>query len=513
MSLKSLKVLVLVFTLAAEVSVQAGGRSQCSEALAETAARTAETAAPTEKAASALYKIAPETHEFSGLTSDGLKVLAESRDVIRQRDRLFESQFRNLTTIHHMGLVARLFKGNVFLYGPPGGAKSLFVNWLMQGENEAPYRLQLHQMITEQAFIGGQNFEAAKEGRFELNVKGSMADYKLALIDEMDKGNPSVLAALLSLLNERKVLAGGQTFDARLETLFATSNANLPEIFQQFKENGQGSTAPALLNRFEFKAFLYNWLSPEDQAILDARTEKRRYLKSVAETYPDVLKDEVFLEPEKLNWPALRQLAHAIFKPSPLFMNVSREMVNDLRGKTNDAVRESEERHQQNLDEPFVYFPSADLTERLREQITEIVRMSAMIDFLESPLADEANLKALLEKPIELDPLSLWRAYLAMTTVGPGRARLKIDPKAEQKIDIDFGWTVEPSSARDKREELLIQNLKAEQDRFRRTFIKDIGAVQDQIELRARSAGKSGGKSPLEWKSFELMLSRMQGED
>ena len=475
--------------------------NSCAELLAGTTA-------PKEQ----LVKFDDKTFEFRGVTPQGLAALKKARDVIRERAQLFSNELRNLDTVHHAGLVARLFKGNMFLYGPPGGAKSAFVNWLMKGEPESPYKLQLHQMITEQAFTGGQNFEAAKEGRYQINTKGSLADYTLALIDEAEKGNPAALSSLLSLLNEREILAGNQVIKARLETLFATSNANLPEIFQQFVENGQGSTAPALLNRFQFKAFIYNWLSPRDQAVLDQRRQRRRYLKSLAETNPEVLKDEVFLEPKQLDWASLRQLAHAMFEPSPLFMTVYREFVNDMREQTNRAIRESEERHQQNhLDEPFVYFPSADYTERLRQQIPEIVLMSAFVDFMLSPLANDTALMQITQKQIWLDPLSLWRASLVMTTIGPGESKLKFDPNGEQKIDIDFDWSIDPSTARDKREELLIQNLKAEQERFRRTFLKHIASVQSQIELRARNSAQ-GQSHGLEDTSFELLMLRYRGE-
>ncbi|OFZ18251.1 MAG: hypothetical protein A2Z20_10695 [Bdellovibrionales bacterium RBG_16_40_8] len=460
-----------------------------------------------------LVKFDPQNYQFNGLTPEGLTALKKARDVIRERARLFENEFRNLTTVSHAGIVARLFKGNMFLYGPPGGAKSAYVNWLMKGEEELPFKLQLHQMITEQAFTGGQNFEAAKEGTYKINTKGSLADYTLALIDEAEKGNPAALSSLLSLLNEREILAGNQVIKARLETLFATSNANLPEIFQQFLENGQGSTAAALLNRFQFKAFVYNWLSPTDQAILDQRKQRRRYLKSLAETQPEVLQDEVFLEPKPLDWVALRQLAHTMFTPSPLFMTVYRDFVNDMRDQTNRAIRESEERHQQNhIDEPFVYFPSADYTERLRQQIPEIILMSAFVDFMLSPLADDTSLTQITQKQIMLDPLSLWRGSLAMTTLGPGNARLKFDPSGEQKIDIDFNWSIDPSSARDKREELLIKNLKDEQERFRRTFLKHLAVVQSQIELRARNAVQKGHVLNLEDTSFELLMTQNSEE-
>jgi hypothetical protein len=464
-----------------------------------------------------LVRVDSKTYLFQGLTPEGLAALKRARDQVRSRSRLFENELRNLTTIHHAGLVARLFKGNMFLYGPPGGAKSAFVNWLIQGEIEPAYQLQLHEMITEQAFTGGQNFEAAKEGRFELNTQGSLADFAMALIDETEKGNPAALSALLRLLNEREILAGNQVIKARLETLYATSNSNLPELFQKFVESGQSSTAPALLNRFQFKAFVYNWLSISDQALLDGRNQRRRYLKTLAPTHPEVMHDEVFLKPEKVNWAELRELAHVLIQPSPLFMTVYREFIQDLREQTNRAIRESEDRHQQNhLAEPFVYFPSADYTERLRQQIPEIVQMSAFLDFLQSPLADDLELESFTSvdaKPYVLDPLSLWRAYLAMTTLGPGHVKLKVDPQSELKIDLDFDWSIDVNSTRDKREELLVQNLRTEQERFRQTFLKHILSLHEQIELRARNAYSDPDTSVMELSgpsSFELLIQHFQ---
>lgn len=460
-----------------------------------------------QKTKAALVKVDPKTFEFSGLTEEGIAVLRSARDILRERNRIFENDLKSMSAIHHAGTVARLFKGHMFLYGPPGGAKSAFVNWMMKGESEAPFKLQLHQMTSEQAFVGGQNFEAAKQGRFEVVTEGSLADYAVALIDESEKGNPAALATLLSLLNERQVLAGNKIIKARLETLFATSNASLPEFFEQFFLNGQGTTAPALLNRFHFKAFVYNWLSLKDQADLDLRNERKRYLEAISKDYPESLQDEVFLNPGVLEWENLRQIAHSFIEPSALFQNFYREFVDEMRSLTYRAIRESEERHKNNhLDEPFVYFPSADYTERLRQQIPDIVLMSAFVSFLESPLADDANLALSTRQKISLDPLSIWRAYLVMTTIGPGRVQLKFDSNSEQKLDIHFDWLVDATAARDRHEELLIQNLRLEQERFRSTFLKHLNQLNSHIEIRSIHSSKDSRLDAEEQSSFELLL-------
>ena len=189
--------------------------------------------------------------EYGGLTAEGLEHLKSIRDALRQRSHLFNQNFLNLESMHHMVTVARAFKGNAFIYGPPGGAKSAVVKWIFSGEKNPAFQLQLHQMRTEQDFIGAQNLEEIKKGRVVYNTEGSLVDHECALIDEIEKGNPSALAALLSLLNEREVLLGKEVIKAKTETVFATSNSNLHEFFQQFLESGHRSTAPALLNRFD----------------------------------------------------------------------------------------------------------------------------------------------------------------------------------------------------------------------------------------------------------------------
>src|SRR6185436_14547716 len=119
------------------------------------------------------------------------------------RDRNFENNLRGLTSVHHAGEVARMVEGNMFLYGPPGGAKSMYVDWMLRGEEDKAFNLQMHQMVTEQAFVGGQDFEAAKRGEFTINTKGSLADHVIGVVDESEKGSPASFASMLGLLNER----------------------------------------------------------------------------------------------------------------------------------------------------------------------------------------------------------------------------------------------------------------------------------------------------------------------
>ncbi|MBP6218607.1 MAG: hypothetical protein KA436_08480 [Oligoflexales bacterium] len=108
--------------------------------------------------------------EYNGLTVKGIESLKGIRDALRQRFKLFDNKFRGLASVHHAATVARLFKGNMLLYGPPGGAKSAVVECLFKGESSNSFRLQLHQMITESAFVGGQNFDQKTGASLVLNT-------------------------------------------------------------------------------------------------------------------------------------------------------------------------------------------------------------------------------------------------------------------------------------------------------------------------------------------------------
>ena len=429
-------------------------------------------------------------------TREGIELLKHSRDVLRRRFAIFEGEYKNMYTVHHAATVARLMKGNMLLYGPPGGAKSSFVNWIMLGEHSPPYKLQMHQMITEQAFVGGQKWSAAREGVYEVNTKGSLADFEVALIDEIEKGNPAALAALLSLLNERTVLTGGHVVQAKLETLFSTSNANLSEILTSFIEQGQGTTAPALLNRFQFKAFLYNWLNEEHQAALDELRQKRN--RNQALTKLQKKKHNVDQAPEPptyLDWQTLRSMAHLIFQLDEFAVRFLRSFVNSMRLQTHDAIRQSEQKYRNHPeDEYFVYFPSADYTERLRGQVSELIIMSAFVDFLLSSRADDPFLEQTVNQgPRELGPDSTWRSFLMLTTIGPGHSKVsfnsenKVQKKGSQLtsgrgMQLNFSWPFDEKSARDAREQALIQNLQAEQQRFAETLTYELQQFYSRVE-------------------------------
>lgn len=407
---------------------------------------------------------------FGGLSAQGLATLKQQiRDPIRAMHASLNQELRHSQAAIHAALVARLLKGHMFIYGPQGGAKSKLARSALAFERQAPFKLQLHQAMTDQPLVGGQDFEVAKRGEIEINTKGSLATFKTAILDELDKASPGVLSVLLGIMNEREVQVGKMVFPADTQTIFATSNAILPEIFDAFRENGQLSTAAALLNRFQFKVCQYNWLPDVDQEALSNSKFK------------DLLEEALQFErgsvcaPKSgnstfIDWDTARKFALYLVRFSPDALKAYTQMVNRMRAATNRELEASRVRNAEDPDtEPFVYFPTADYSERLRQVVPEVVMYSAFIDFLLSPLADDAVLDiGFLSQPMELQPTSLWRAYLMLTTVFSGDVKLQ---NADGKFFVQFSNQVDRSKLRDNRERGLVKMIEKEQARFKQQYL------------------------------------------
>ncbi len=443
---------------------------------------------------------------YAGLTAAGAKVFEEMKQTFVQRNRLSRNVIANSETLMHTIQLTRLIGANMLLTGPGGGGKSMSVDFFLSGEANKPYDILFHQMLPESAIVGGQIMEAAKNGQYKVNIAGSMADHVVAIADEAHMAGPHLIATLFPLLERgRKIRQGQVRGKAKLQTVYATMNANLSEMVDSFYGNGLGPQALPYANRWQFKAFVYNWLDIEQRTSLWDREEKKRRLAMIAKHHPEVLKDEVFVDLKPINWDHARELATAMFKLTDGAKQVLREMSEMMREENHKAVKDSErEANEQRLTKSSVLVPSGDLTTRLDLQLQEMVEYSAFIDFMNSGLP-------VPNKRIELDVASTWRALYMLTTVTGGQAQLKYDPQAETKWTIDYGWSFDVNKAADLREELIIKNIQAEQARFRKIFEDHLKNYHQATEMRAKALATGNSVSEpkdIEETSFELMLMR-----
>jgi MoxR-like ATPase len=134
------------------------------------------------------------------------------------------------------GILALLTRQHCFIFGVPGLAKSLLIRELARRIEGARYfEFLLSREVTrdelfvaETTFIEKELGPGSKSVRFENDLTGKAADSEVVFLDEMFKGNATLLNALLSLLNERIYHNGAQVVRAPLISLFAASN-ELPD--------------------------------------------------------------------------------------------------------------------------------------------------------------------------------------------------------------------------------------------------------------------------------------------
>lgn len=439
------------------------------------------------------YLKVDSNYAFTELTEAGLEKLKELRDILRTRFKIFNNTFIALENVHHAMTVARLLKRHMYLYGPPGSGKTAAIKWMLDAEGQPSFQIQMHQMVSEQAFVGGQDFEEAKKGRFTVNTEGALVDFIVGLIDEAGKANPATLASLLSLLEEGKVLIGKEEIDAKTETVFATSNANLPEILNYFSRNGMETTASAFLNRFMFKVLSLNWLEKRQRAQLLKIVQEKKRIEELSKIYPELKKDPTLVQAEGIDWESLRFFANRLISFDEYLNSSYNELFEQLHDKTAQAISASELAFKHRR-ESFVYFPSCEFNTRNLLLIPDVIKYSAFVDFLLSDLADDNNLETFLQKSLTLGPLSLWRGFLAMTTIGPGKASLIYKIEDESPFDLKFGSDLSTHTPSNDKERDLIRNLQEEQNRFKKEFNLILENYQKAIKsasMYSRTESKS----------------------
>ncbi|MFN9776929.1 MAG: AAA family ATPase [Candidatus Kapaibacterium sp.] len=160
------------------------------------------------------------------------------------REEVIEQAFCALLTGEHMLLQSRTGVGKTLL------AEQLF--GMFDGANI--FRVQASKEQQPDTYFGGLDIEELKTGIIRHNTKGSLVECEFGFIDEIFDANDFTLRALLSLLNERRLLRGVQNQPALIHTVLASTNyMRVTEVTE------------ALLDRFMFKALILPDKEPYNQ--------------------------------------------------------------------------------------------------------------------------------------------------------------------------------------------------------------------------------------------------------
>ncbi len=127
--------------------------------------------------------------------------------------------------IVRLAVLAALAGQNIFLYGPPGTAKSLLSRKLAGIFAKGRFFEHLmHRFCTPEELFGPISLSELKNDRYERKLSGYLADADFAFLDEIWKSSPAVLNTLLTVMNERRFYNGGSSITVPLKVLIAAAN-------------------------------------------------------------------------------------------------------------------------------------------------------------------------------------------------------------------------------------------------------------------------------------------------
>ncbi|MGE4231899.1 MAG: AAA family ATPase [Bacteriovoracia bacterium] len=260
-------------------------------------------------------------------------------------------------------MAAILSQGNIFLYGPAGGAKTSLSRYILNAELRglkhdrrdeqlSIFFQQFHKLLPEGVVTGFAKLEdQMQKGEMTYDEYSSMIhrDFVFAILDEIEKANTAVIGKLLSVLNEKKAFRGGDVVSASLLVAVMTSNKTPAEFVQMF--NGEYKTALAFLDRSISKIYVSNkFSSPEMLAEYLWMKEEQSRIRSERQQNPQN-EEKPILRLEKV-----KEILDEVHFESNLVFQIAAEALDKFTAKRLRVAETTLEIHQESeADQPYVY--------------------------------------------------------------------------------------------------------------------------------------------------------------
>jgi len=153
--------------------------------------------------------------------------------------------------------LAVVAREHLFLFGPPGTAKSALIRTFAQAVEGSYFEYLLTRFSEPNEIVGPIDIAQLREGTVVTVTTGMLPEAEFVFLDELFNANSAILNNLLTVLNERIYRRGAETHRLPLVSLFSASN-HLPEddalraLFDRFLlrcqvKNLKREAMPALL--------------------------------------------------------------------------------------------------------------------------------------------------------------------------------------------------------------------------------------------------------------------------
>ena len=144
---------------------------------------------------------------------------------IRAAMAFVERRAINRTDVIKKIFCALLTREHVLLAARTGVGKSLLANQIFAMFDGARiFRMQASKEQQPDTYFGALDLEELKRGRIIHNTEGSLVESELGFIDEIFDANDYTLRALLTTLNERRLVRGVQDVPALVHTVIGAAN-------------------------------------------------------------------------------------------------------------------------------------------------------------------------------------------------------------------------------------------------------------------------------------------------
>src|SRR5437868_3027815 len=117
---------------------------------------------------------------------------------------------------------------HLFLYGPPGTAKSALIRQFAAAVEGRYFEYMLTRFSEPNEIFGPIDIARLREGTVVTVTTGMLPEAEFVFLDELFNANSAILNNLLTVLNERVYRRGAETHQLPLVSLFAASN-HLPD--------------------------------------------------------------------------------------------------------------------------------------------------------------------------------------------------------------------------------------------------------------------------------------------